>query len=286
MNPPIMAPAIPSSVVTMKPPGSLPGINTLAMMPMTRPNTIQEESPFRPPLPSGVSASARPGTGFHQVPLGSTGFRWVQFYGVLPGSTGSCWVPRVRNARGTAQNPVTSWNPGTRRNPGNPVEPREPMEPCLVLQQPALTVEAAAVSGQAPVRADDPVTRDDDRDRVGAVGGADGADGGRGRDRPRDLRVGGRRAGPDRSERGPHALLERRPFSSTSMASTASSRPAKYSPRCVAAPPGRDASRSFRLDTTAAASAARADRLLRNGGGRRDCRETPASVDRSASRAW
>src|SRR4026207_958470 len=49
MKPPTRAPAMPSSIVTMKPPGSLPGIKSLAMMPTTRPKTIHERIAIDPP---------------------------------------------------------------------------------------------------------------------------------------------------------------------------------------------------------------------------------------------
>src|SRR5690242_6715260 len=51
MKPPTRAPAIPSNIVTIKPPGSLPGINNLAMMPITRPNTIHERIAIGSSLP-------------------------------------------------------------------------------------------------------------------------------------------------------------------------------------------------------------------------------------------
>ena len=54
----------------------------------------------------------------------------------------------------------------------------------LVVEQPGLGLDAAAEAGEVAVGADHPVARDDDRQRVAAVGGADGAG-----------LVGGRRAG-------------------------------------------------------------------------------------------
>src|SRR5687768_14684890 len=42
MNPPIRAPAMPNRMVTMKPPGSRPGINSFAITPTTRPNRIHD----------------------------------------------------------------------------------------------------------------------------------------------------------------------------------------------------------------------------------------------------
>ena len=104
-------------------------------------------------------------------------------------------------------------------NPAEPcgTEPRgtlwnleEPSGTQFMFQEPPLTVEAAAVSRQTPVRSDDPVAWDDDGDGVCAVGCADGADSRWGRNRSSNLRVGGRRAGPDGPERVPYALLERR----------------------------------------------------------------------------
>src|SRR4051812_25025305 len=47
MKPPNKAPAIPSSIVTMKPPGSRPGINSFAITPTTRPNRIHDRIPIR-----------------------------------------------------------------------------------------------------------------------------------------------------------------------------------------------------------------------------------------------
>src|SRR5262245_53448619 len=45
-KPPSTAPAIPSSIVTMIPPGSRPGITSFAMAPTTRPNRIQPRMPI------------------------------------------------------------------------------------------------------------------------------------------------------------------------------------------------------------------------------------------------
>src|SRR5204862_290777 len=45
----------------------------------------------------------------------------------------------------------------------------------LEVEQRALALETAAVAGEAPVGADDAMARHDDRDRVAAVGVADGA---------------------------------------------------------------------------------------------------------------
>src|SRR3954468_10570771 len=60
MNPPMSEPAIPSSIVTMKPPGSFPGIRSLAIKPTTRPNTIHDRIAIaRPPfVPRGVAMQA------------------------------------------------------------------------------------------------------------------------------------------------------------------------------------------------------------------------------------
>src|SRR2546426_9735047 len=41
MKPPTMAPAIPSRIVTTKPPGSFPGITSFAIAPTTSPKMIQ-----------------------------------------------------------------------------------------------------------------------------------------------------------------------------------------------------------------------------------------------------
>src|SRR3954470_13846588 len=60
MNPPMSEPAIPSSIVTMKPPGSFPGIRSLAIKPTTRPNTIHDRIAIaRPPfVPRGLAMQA------------------------------------------------------------------------------------------------------------------------------------------------------------------------------------------------------------------------------------
>src|ERR1041384_4462222 len=47
MNPPTNAPATPSTVVTMIPPGALPGMRNLANPPATSPSTIHEAIPIR-----------------------------------------------------------------------------------------------------------------------------------------------------------------------------------------------------------------------------------------------
>src|SRR5690242_16607951 len=46
MKPPSSAPAMPRSVVTMNPPGSFPGVSSLAMIPTTTPNTIHDKIPM------------------------------------------------------------------------------------------------------------------------------------------------------------------------------------------------------------------------------------------------
>ena len=50
MNPPTRAPTIPIMMVTMKPPGSRPGMMNLAIMPATKPKTIQISQPMSFPL--------------------------------------------------------------------------------------------------------------------------------------------------------------------------------------------------------------------------------------------
>src|SRR5579883_86182 len=80
----------------------------------------------------------------------------------------------------------------------------------LCREQPALSVQAGGVAGEGAVGAHDAVTRDDDGDRVGAGGGADGADGGRAPDAPRDLAVRARLAVRDVAQRAPDGELEGR----------------------------------------------------------------------------
>jgi len=46
-DPPTKAPAIPSSMVTMQPPGSRPGMSSFAMTPATRPKITQDNIPSR-----------------------------------------------------------------------------------------------------------------------------------------------------------------------------------------------------------------------------------------------
>src|SRR5919112_5028822 len=62
MNPPTSAPAIPSSMVMMNPPGSFPGISNLAITPITRPNTIHDRTAIvtLPFLLSAVDAKQHP----------------------------------------------------------------------------------------------------------------------------------------------------------------------------------------------------------------------------------
>src|SRR5260370_4382867 len=46
MKPPSSAPAIPSSMVTTKPPASRPGVSSFAIIPTTSPKTIQDRIPM------------------------------------------------------------------------------------------------------------------------------------------------------------------------------------------------------------------------------------------------
>src|SRR5688572_25230578 len=60
-KPPMSAPAMPNRMVTMKPPGSRPGINSFAMTPTTRPKRIHERMPIgRPPLSFCATSIATP----------------------------------------------------------------------------------------------------------------------------------------------------------------------------------------------------------------------------------
>ena len=54
------APTIPMMIVTMIPPGSLPGMMALAMIPAMRPRTIHAMIPIRPPFVSLLCAPERP----------------------------------------------------------------------------------------------------------------------------------------------------------------------------------------------------------------------------------
>src|SRR5918994_2772204 len=90
--------------------------------------------------------------------------------------------------------------------------PERCTEPCsdlrLELEQDALALEPAAVAGEGAVRADHAVARHDDRDRVAAVGEADGADLARVAERERERAVGGRLAIRDAEQQVPDAALE------------------------------------------------------------------------------
>src|SRR5262245_2678012 len=59
MNPPTSAPTIPSSTVTMNPPGSRPGVSTFATIPTSRPNTIQTMIPMNSSLETDGLGSAK-----------------------------------------------------------------------------------------------------------------------------------------------------------------------------------------------------------------------------------
>ena len=78
----------------------------------------------------------------------------------------------------------------------------------LMLEQPSLAVEAAAVAAQAAVGADDAVAGDDDRDRVLAVGPADGPARARLTDAPGQLGVGDRAAVRNSAQLMPDPALE------------------------------------------------------------------------------
>ena len=78
----------------------------------------------------------------------------------------------------------------------------------LVVEEPGLPIEAAAVPDQRSRRADHSMARHDDRDRVGAVGGADGT---RGAGRPEgacDSSITRRLAWWNGPQRYPHPFLE------------------------------------------------------------------------------
>ena len=79
--------------------------------------------------------------------------------------------------------------PGTSRLEGQNLGLGAPA--AFVVDQPRLAVEAAAVAGQRSGRSDHAVAGDDDRDRIGAVGGADGARGAGRAERLRDRAVAG-----------------------------------------------------------------------------------------------
>src|SRR3954452_8908411 len=82
--------------------------------------------------------------------------------------------------------------------------------PGLEVEQRPLGRQPAAVAGERAVGADHAVARHDDRDRVLAVGGADGAERGRVPDLAGDLAVGGGLPVRDLQQRIPDQALERR----------------------------------------------------------------------------
>ena len=59
----------------------------------------------------------------------------------------------------------------------NPMHASPSKRRAFMREQPTLAMQAAAITGEALVRADDAMAGQDDRDRIGAVGGADGAHG-------------------------------------------------------------------------------------------------------------
>jgi hypothetical protein len=77
-------------------------------------------------------------------------------------------------------------------------------------EEPAFAVEPAAVADQRAVGPDDAMARDDDGDGVGAVGGADRANGGGRSDADGEVPVARCRPGADRPQRVPDATLEGR----------------------------------------------------------------------------
>src|SRR3954452_2116939 len=82
--------------------------------------------------------------------------------------------------------------------------------PRLVVEQPCLAVEPPAVPGQGAVAADDAVAGDDDRDRVAAVGEADGTCGAGTPDASRQLAVADPLTEGDAHQLVPDAALEGR----------------------------------------------------------------------------
>src|SRR5437879_5632469 len=81
----------------------------------------------------------------------------------------------------------------------------------LETQQSGLHGETARKAGERAVRSDHAMARRDDRDRIAAVRGADGAHGRGMPDLIGDLRVAARLAERNREQRVPHLLLERGP---------------------------------------------------------------------------
>src|SRR2546423_6701304 len=100
---------------------------------------------------------------------------------------------------------------GSTRAPGFLPASAECTDAGLEVQQRALAVEAAAEARERAVGADHAVARDDHRDRVAAVGEADGADGPGVAEAAGERAVGGRLAGRDLAQHRPHALLELSP---------------------------------------------------------------------------
>ena len=75
-KPPSTAPTMPSSIVTMMPPGSFPGIRSLAIAPTTRPKTIHPRIP--------ISHLRSPKDDAHHVPTWTAEWWPVRFAGFTP----------------------------------------------------------------------------------------------------------------------------------------------------------------------------------------------------------
>src|SRR6185295_409578 len=95
-----------------------------------------------------------------------------------------------------------------RRKQQHQAERAEPEQRALVLQQPPFAIDAAAESREISVRADHAMTRHDDRNRVLAVGRANGARIPGVAELARELPVAGRAAVGDLAQQGPYAALE------------------------------------------------------------------------------
>src|SRR5207249_9812275 len=78
----------------------------------------------------------------------------------------------------------------------------------LVAEQPPLARDASAVTGEGAIATDHAVARDDDRCRVRAVRGSDGAHCGWSADRRGEVPIGNGLPGWDRADPCPHGLLK------------------------------------------------------------------------------
>lgn len=85
-----------------------------------------------------------------------------------------------------------------------------PDESCFVAEQPGLVIHPSGEPSERAIGTDDPMAGNDDRNRVPAVGGTDGAGLARVAEPPGLLAIADRRRERDPAEHAPRGTLERR----------------------------------------------------------------------------